>query len=173
MPHTVEVSRRRFASPTTYVSPRLNAIARRKICGQRAIRMKHSQDCERLRVASSVSAATRAALFRFGSCWGFQVRDDALYLIRIAGFRRRLEDAAHNISSMIAASWNRGDRFLCVECHEHRGAESEHQVQGGKCDACGDTAAWLWEWRREDITGVANDFVELAEWKKQNERLSG
>lgn len=81
-------------------------------------------------------------------------------------------DASHTITQFIADSWTSGDRLLCGDCHELRGATSDHRSSVGRCDGCGQKVRHLWEWRIDDLPPMARENVELSEWAMKHKRES-
>ena len=92
------------------------------------------------------------------------MRDDVAQLMAFVRGARTIGDAADTITAFISTSWLRGDRLLCGDCHDMRGAESEHRSQEGNCDGCGSKVAALWEWRLEDLPPFALEQVDNVGW---------
>ena len=93
------------------------------------------------------------------------MNDEAATLNRIAGQVQKIRVIADTISCFISSSWKRGDRNLCADCMEIRGAvDFGPQGAAGKCDGCGDDEWAIYQWEVEDISGMALEYIKLAEW---------
>jgi len=95
---------------------------------------------------------------------GEPMSDHSTKLRQLHRMTQDLVDVADIVARLISTSWTRGDRLLCADCHELRGAESNTRGGEGRCDGCGDKEKNLWVWHIDDLPPAAREFVELSEW---------